>query len=142
MVRLQRLCRPRQNSLSIRHPQMGAACFARTILKVFKFSHSLSPTLRLLFSRKAAAMAILSESGKSISSEICQSLFLFFNISCPPQFLLLSLLLQDQQKQPPSLLPWKKDAKAHHPSSPPEHIKQTKLLLVSYSRNHEYSAFV
>lgn len=68
--------------------------------------------------------------------------FLFFNISCPPQFLLLSLLLQDQQKQPPSLLPWKKDAKAHHPSSPPEHIRQTKLLLVSYSRNHEYSAFV
>lgn len=78
MVRLQRLCRPRQNSLSTRHPQMGAACFARTILKVFKFSHSLSPTLRLLFSRKAAAMAILSESGKSISSEICQSLFFYF----------------------------------------------------------------
>lgn len=75
MVRLQRLCRPRQNSLSTRHPQMGAACFARTILKVFKFSHSLSPTLRLLFSRKAAAMAILSESGKSISFVICQSFF-------------------------------------------------------------------
>lgn len=68
--------------------------------------------------------------------------FFFFNISCPPQFLLLSLLLQDQQKLPPSLLPWKKDAKAHHPSSPPEHIRQTKLLLVSYSRNHESSAFV